>query len=121
MTLPRCRIGCVNQSSDPADLGKMSEPLFAASFPQDALSQDSPCEVAAELVAVLQTVGDCLRNAVYTNRHAVDFRVDDPLRERWTGKPDEPQFQSIRYRLLRLSVDSHPKVTRIRRKNAMPR
>ena len=97
----------------------MSEPLFAAFLASYAFLQDSYCKVATNFPSVLEAVRNSFRRAVDTNRHSIDLRIDDSLRERFSGEPDKTQPQSADHRLLRLKVDCHPDRSGVKWKQAM--
>jgi hypothetical protein len=110
----------VNYFVDPAYFREMPEPLFAAFSVSYAFLQNSCCEVAAHFSSVLETVRNSLRRAVDTNRHSIDLRIDDSLRERMAGKAHETQPQAIDNWFFGFAIDRHPNVTGIRRENAVP-
>jgi hypothetical protein len=62
-------------------LKTMPKSLFATFASNDTFSQHSYGEVAAKFLAALEAVSDCLCRAVNTNRHSIEFRIDDSLRE----------------------------------------
>jgi hypothetical protein len=95
---------------DPAYFREMAEPLFAAFFPSYAFLQDSCCEVAANFPSVLEAVRNSLRCAVDTNRHSIDLRIDDTLREGIAGKTHEAQVQAIDDGFFRFAIDGHPNI-----------
>jgi hypothetical protein len=105
---------------DPAYFREMPEPLFAAFSPSYAFLQDSCCEVAANFSSVLEAVRNRLRRAVDTNRHSIDLRIDDSLRERMAGKSNKAQLQAIDNRFSGFAIDGHPNGTGITRENAVP-
>ena len=86
----------------------MPKPLFAAFSAGYAFSQNSCCKVAANFSSVFETVRNRFRRAVDTNRHFIDLRIDDSLREGLAGESDEAQLKSVRYRLLCFEVNGHP-------------
>ena len=98
----------------------MPEPLFAAFSVSYAFLQNSCCEVVANFASVLEVVRNSLRRAVDTNRHSVDLRIDNALRERMAGKSHETQLQAIDNGFFGFAIDRHPNVTGIRRENAVP-
>jgi hypothetical protein len=98
----------------------MSKPLFTAFLSCDTFFQYFCGTFAANFPSVLEAVCNCLRRTVDTNGHSIDFRIDDPLRECFSGKTDEAQLQSVDDRPLRSAIDSDPNLTRARRKHAMP-
>jgi hypothetical protein len=71
----------------------MPKPLFATFPLSDTFSQHFYGEVAAKFLAALETVSDCLRYAVNTNRHAINSHIDDSLCECLAGEAGEAQPQ----------------------------
>ena len=108
MTTSRRQICDVNYFVDPAYFREMAQPLFAAFSASYAFLQNSCCEVAAHFSSVLETVRNSLRRAVDTNRHSIDLRIDDSLRERMAGKAHETQPQAIDNWFFGFAIDRHP-------------
>jgi hypothetical protein len=98
----------------------MAEPLFAAFSASYAFLQNSCCKVTPHFLSVLEAVGDRFRRAVDTNRHSIDLRIDDTLRERIAGKSHKTQPQPIDNGFFGFAIDRHPNVTGIRTENAVP-
>jgi hypothetical protein len=75
----------------------MSKPLFTTFPSSDTFSQQIYGEFAANFPAVLEAVSNRLRRAVDTNRHSIDFRVEDSLCESPAGESDEalPHVKSM--------------------------
>jgi len=85
----------------------------------DTLLQYFYGEIPTNFPAVLEAVSNCLRRAVNTHRHSIDFRIDDSLCECLAGGSDEAQPQAVDHRLFRFKVDGHPNRSRVKRKKAM--
>jgi hypothetical protein len=105
---------------DAAYFREMPEPLRAAFSASYAFLQNSCCKVTPHFPSVLKAVRHSLRCAVDTNRHSIDLRIDDSLREGVAGKWNKAQLQAIDNRFFGFAIDSHPSVSGIMRKNAMP-
>jgi hypothetical protein len=75
----------------------MPKSLFATFPSSDTFSQDVYGEAAAKFLAVLETVSDCLRRAVNTNRNAINPCIDDSLSKGLTGESDEAQSQAFQF------------------------
>jgi hypothetical protein len=110
----------VDYFADPAYFREMAEPLFAAFSASYAFLQNSCRNVTPHFPPVLNAVGDRFRRAVDTNRHSVDLRIDDSLRECMAGKSNEAQVQAIDNGFFGFAIDRHPNGTGIRRENAVP-
>jgi hypothetical protein len=66
----------------------------AANAPRGFL-QNSCRKVTPHFPSVLEAVGNRFGRVVDTNRHSIDLRIDDFLRERIAGKSHEAQLPAI--------------------------
>src|ERR1700687_3350151 len=97
----------------------MPKSLFTTFASSDTFSQHFCGQAAAKFLAVLEAVSDGLCRAVNTNRHSIQFGIDDSLRESLARESDESQPQSVGHRFFRFTVDGHPNRSRVKRKKAV--